>query len=102
VRVSIRTGIGALYIRQGTPPLQKQIHGGCHEMNRRAGTENVMLAVGLGKASEIAKRYYTRHSCGSFPYPIWLIYVALCSDTGLQGVCHSICTADNAKGSFRG
>lgn len=48
-------GIGALFIRQGVR-LQKQIHGADHEQNRRAGTENVLLAVGLGKACEIAGR----------------------------------------------
>lgn len=48
-------GIGALFIRKGVR-LQKQIHGADHEQNRRAGTENVLLAVGLGKACEIAGR----------------------------------------------
>ncbi|MBB5173298.1 cysteine desulfurase family protein [Texcoconibacillus texcoconensis] len=42
-------GIGALYIRQGTP-IEPLIHGAGHEMGMRAGTENVMLAVGLGEA----------------------------------------------------
>ena len=46
-------GIGALYIREGIE-LQKLIHGADHEGNRRAGTENVLEAVGLGKASELA------------------------------------------------
>ena len=49
-------GIGALYIRQGTP-VEPLIHGAGHESGRRAGTENVLLNVGLGKACEIAKRY---------------------------------------------
>lgn len=46
-------GVGALYIRKGTKmwPLQ---HGGHHERNRRAGTENVPGIVGLGKACEIS------------------------------------------------
>jgi cysteine desulfurase len=48
-------GIGALYIRRGTR-LQKLIHGAGHEQNLRAGTENVMGIVGLGKACEIAGR----------------------------------------------
>jgi cysteine desulfurase len=48
-------GIGALYIRSGIEP-EKLIHGAGHEKNRRAGTENVMEIVGLGKACEIAKR----------------------------------------------
>ena len=49
-------GIGALCIRKGTP-IEPLIHGAGHESGRRAGTENVLLIVGLGKACEIAKRY---------------------------------------------
>ena len=48
-------GIGALFIRKGTN-LEKLIHGASHERNKRAGTENVLGIVGLGKACEIAKR----------------------------------------------
>jgi selenium donor protein len=48
-------GIGALYIRHGTN-LEKVIHGADHEQDKRAGTENVLGIVGLGKACEIAKR----------------------------------------------
>jgi cysteine desulfurase len=48
-------GVGALYIKKGIE-LEKQIHGANHERNLRAGTENVLEIVGLGKACEIAKR----------------------------------------------
>jgi cysteine desulfurase NifS/selenium donor protein len=48
-------GIGALYVRHGVI-LQKLIHGADHEMNKRAGTENVLEISGLGKACEIANR----------------------------------------------
>ncbi len=48
-------GIGALYIRRGVE-LTKFIHGADHEQDRRAGTENVMAIVGLGKAAEVAAR----------------------------------------------
>ena len=48
-------GIGALYIKPGTK-LEKQIHGANHEKNLRAGTENVLEIVGLGKACEIAQQ----------------------------------------------
>lgn len=48
-------GIGALYIREGTE-LEKLIHGADHERNLRAGTENVLEIVGLGKACEIARK----------------------------------------------
>ena len=46
-------GIGALFIRHGVK-LEKLIHGADHEQNLRAGTENVLEIVGLGKAAEIA------------------------------------------------
>jgi len=49
-------GVGALYIREGTP-LEPVIHGAGHESGRRAGTENVLLIVGLGKACEVAPKY---------------------------------------------
>lgn len=48
-------GIGALYIRSGVN-LIKFIHGADHEAGRRAGTENVLEIVGLGKASEVAEQ----------------------------------------------
>jgi len=45
-------GIGALYIGKGIE-LQKMMHGADHERNLRAGTENVLEIVGLGKAAEL-------------------------------------------------
>ena len=48
-------GIGALYIRSGIK-LEKLMHGADHEQNLRAGTENVLEIVGLGKAAEIARQ----------------------------------------------
>jgi len=47
-------GIGVLYARRGVrfSPLML---GGSHERSRRAGTENVAGAVGLGKACELAR-----------------------------------------------
>jgi len=46
-------GIGALYVRKEVR-LEILIHGAAHERGRRAGTENVLEIVGLGKACEIA------------------------------------------------
>jgi cysteine desulfurase len=48
-------GVGALYIREPLKP-DKFCHGAGQEMGRRAGTENVLEIVGLGKACEIAAR----------------------------------------------
>ncbi|PWI57745.1 cysteine desulfurase family protein [Sulfoacidibacillus thermotolerans] len=44
-------GIGALYLREGTP-FSSVIRGGHQERDRRAGTENVAAAVGFGVAVE--------------------------------------------------
>ncbi len=46
-------GVGALYVRRGTP-LEPLIHGADHEFGRRAGTESALLAVALGTASKLA------------------------------------------------
>ncbi|OIO32557.1 MAG: cysteine desulfurase NifS [Candidatus Omnitrophica bacterium CG1_02_40_15] len=48
-------GIGALYLRKGVKITPFQ-HGGHHERNKRAGTENVPGIVGFAKAVEIAHR----------------------------------------------
>ncbi len=47
-------GIGILYIRSGVP-IQPLIHGGHHQQGKRAGTENVLGIIGMGKACEILK-----------------------------------------------
>lgn len=47
-------GAGALFIRKGKK-ISRVLHGGSHERNRRAGTENVPGIVGFGKACELAK-----------------------------------------------
>lgn len=45
-------GIGAIFIRKGTK-IESLMKGGPQESNRRAGTENVPLAVGFAKAVEL-------------------------------------------------
>jgi len=47
-------GVGALYIRKDLL-LEPLLHGAGHELGRRAGTENVLLDVGLGVACELAR-----------------------------------------------
>ncbi|GLB60135.1 cysteine desulfurase family protein [Cytobacillus sp. NCCP-133] len=46
-------GIGALYLRKGIE-VEPLIHGAGHEFGLRAGTENTLLAAGLGKACALA------------------------------------------------
>lgn len=48
-------GVGAVYIRKGIK-IDSLIHGGHHEKNRRAGTENVAGIVGFGKDAELAQK----------------------------------------------
>ena len=53
-------GIGALYVRDGVK-LARFMHGAGQESGRRAGTENVLEIVGLGKACEIAGRDFVKN-----------------------------------------
>ena len=48
-------GVGALYVREGTR-LEPFMHGAGHESGRRAGTENVLLDVGLGRGGRAGGR----------------------------------------------
>ncbi len=47
-------GVGALYVRPGTRVVP-QVQGGDQENRRRAGTENVALAVGLAEGLSLAR-----------------------------------------------
>jgi len=54
-------GVGCLVVRSGVR-VEPQLHGGGHERNRRAGTENVAGIVGLAKAVGIASRDLTTNT----------------------------------------
>ncbi|MDL2280977.1 cysteine desulfurase NifS [Selenomonadales bacterium OttesenSCG-928-I06] len=47
-------GTGALYVRKGVR-IEAIQHGGAHERNIRAGTENIPGIVGMGLAADIAR-----------------------------------------------
>ncbi len=47
-------GVGALYLRKGTP-FTPYLIGGHQERGRRGGTENVASIIGLGRAAELAE-----------------------------------------------
>jgi len=54
-------GVGALYIRKGTK-IDIWQHGGAHEFDMRAGTENIHGIVGFAEAAKIAmNKKYIKH-----------------------------------------
>ncbi len=52
-------GVGALYVRKGTP-LQPFIHGGHQEFGLRAGTENTAGIIGFGEAARILQERWKK------------------------------------------
>jgi cysteine desulfurase len=54
-------GVGALFIK-ATLTLEPFMHGAGQEAGRRAGTENVMFAVGLGKACALARERMSKEA----------------------------------------
>ncbi|OGS45512.1 MAG: cysteine desulfurase NifS [Elusimicrobia bacterium RIFOXYD2_FULL_34_15] len=54
-------GAGILYIKKGLK-IHSLLHGGSHEKNRRAGTENVPYIVGIAKALELSYKDMSKES----------------------------------------
>ena len=52
-KIGAPKGIGAIFIRHGTP-IEPLLHGGAQDRGRRPGTENVAGAIGLARAAELA------------------------------------------------
>ena len=50
-------GVGALYLRKGSPDLFSPVCGGSQEKKRRGGTENVAGIAGFSKACELAQKH---------------------------------------------
>ena len=53
-------GVGALFVRRGTPALFSPVCGGGQEKKRRGGTENIPGIVGFSKACQLAKEHIYR------------------------------------------
>jgi cysteine desulfurase len=68
-------GVGALYIRKGVR-LEPLIHGAGHESGRRAGTENILLDVGLGKACELSQSWLGMESIQQLRDLFWKLLQA--------------------------
>ncbi len=95
-------GIGALYVKRGVT-LQKLIHGADHERNMRAGTENVLEIVGLGKASELAKSDLEANAkhMRFMRDKLYNIISDNCTDIKINGD-HSRCLPNTLSLSFKG
>ncbi len=65
-------GVGALFVREGVK-LEPWLHGGSHEAGRRAGTENVLLAVALGEACRIAQDWIADERVASLTDRFWTL-----------------------------
>jgi len=74
-------GVGALYVRRGTPwlPLQQ---GGGQERGRRAGTENVAGIVGLAAALQLATETMDEEGARLCALRDWLIAAVLAAVPG--------------------
>jgi cysteine desulfurase len=59
-------GIGALFVRRNVR-LTPMLHGGSHERQRRAGTENVAGIVGIGKAAELSNTWLAEDNATDGP-----------------------------------
>jgi cysteine desulfurase len=59
-KIGAPKGVGALFIRRGTP-FEPLIRGGSQDRGRRAGTENLAFVVGLATAAELAVAERVQH-----------------------------------------
>ena len=65
-------GVGALLVREHVR-LEPLIHGAGHELGRRAGTENILLGVGLGAACAISQSWLGMESVQQLRDLFWTL-----------------------------
>ena len=87
-KIGAPKGIGALYIRRGTP-FEPLFHGGSQDRGRRPGTENVAFAVGLAVAAELqlAEREQECARLGRMRDALQAAILARVPDAVVHGAC---------------
>ena len=95
-------GVGALYVKRGTP-LEPLLAGGGQEQQRRSGTENVPSIVGMGEALAIAEEERNEFCQRLRPLRDELLNEILANipESSMNGVVESI-LPNFANISFRG
>ncbi|NQU79030.1 cysteine desulfurase [Candidatus Woesearchaeota archaeon] len=76
-------GIGALYIRKGIK-ISPTSHGGGHEFNKRAGTENIPGIIGFARAIKLASHSHCKNMSDLRDYFISKVFEEI-SDVKLNG-----------------
>ena len=77
-------GVGALYLRKGVR-MEPLMHGAGHEGGHRAGTENVLLDVGLGAAAGLARDLSWTEEVRRLRDRLWTGLSSLSVDIRLNG-----------------
>ena len=65
-------GVGALFVSEHVR-LEPLIHGAGHELGRRAGTENILLGVGLGAACALSQSWLGMESVQQLRDLFWTL-----------------------------
>lgn len=79
-------GVGALYVKKGTP-IRFQQRGGGQESGRRGGTENVPLIVGMAEAllrADESRQEYADH-CRTLRARLWNVLSTRIPDIEING-----------------